>query len=179
MRAISDVVSFAPASPEEILRPPQPWFVLLTLLIALVANMAPAHGVFMALRPDFLAVVLLYWCIQAPRYVGVGTAWFVGLVMDVADATLFGQHALAYAVLAFAADYFRRRVLRFPLCQQAVQVAVLLVATAGLVLVVRFIGGAPMPRWTYAAPPIVGALLWPLLSVLLQRPQRPRRRSDR
>jgi rod shape-determining protein MreD len=179
MRAISDVVSFAPASPEEILRPPQPWFVLLTLLVALVANMAPASGVFMALRPDFLAVVLLYWCIQAPRYVGVGTAWFVGLVMDVADATLFGQHALAYAVLAFAADYFRRRVLRFPLWQQAVQVAVLLVATAGLVLVVRFIGGAPMPRWTYAAPPIVGALLWPLLSVLLQRPQRPRRRGDR
>jgi len=179
MRALTDVVSFAPASPEEILRPPQPWFVLLTLLVALVANMAPATGVFMALRPDFLAVVLLYWCIQAPRYVGVGTAWFVGLVMDVADATLFGQHALAYAVLAFAADYFRRRVLRFPLWQQAVQVAVLLVATAGLVLVVRFIGGAPMPRWTYAAPPIVGALLWPLLSVLLQRPQRPRRRSDR
>jgi len=179
MRAITDVVSFAPASPEEILRPPQPWFVLLTLLVALVANMAPASGVFMALRPDFLAVVLLYWCIQAPRYVGVGTAWFVGLVMDVADATLFGQHALAYAVLAFAADYFRRRVLRFPLWQQAVQVAVLLVATAGLVLVVRFIGGAPMPRWTYAAPPIVGALLWPLLSVLLQRPQRPRRRGDR
>ena len=179
MRAISDVVSFAPASPEEILRPPQPWFVLLTLLVALVANMAPASGVFMALRPDFLAVVLLYWCIQAPRYVGVGTAWFVGLVMDVADATLFGQHALAYAVLAFAADYFRRRVLRFPLWQQAVQVAVLLVGTAGLVLVVRFIGGAPMPRWTYAAPPIVGALLWPLLSVLRQRPQRPRRRSDR
>jgi rod shape-determining protein MreD len=179
MRAIADVVSFAPASPEEILRPPQPWFVLLTLLLALVANMAPASGVFMALRPDFLAVVLLYWCIQAPRYVGVGTAWFVGLVMDVADATLFGQHALAYAVLAFAADYFRRRVLRFPLWQQAVQVAVLLVITAGLVLVVRFIGGAPMPRWTYAAPPIVGALLWPLLSVLLQRPQRPRRRGDR
>ncbi len=179
MRVLSDVVSFAPASPEEILRPPQPWFVLATLLVALLANIAPASGVFMALRPDFLAVVLLYWCIQAPRFVGVGTSWFVGLVMDVADATLFGQHALAYAVLAFAADYFRRRVLRFPLWQQAVQVAVLLGICAALVLLVRFIGGAAMPRWTYAAPPIVGALLWPLLSVLLQHPQRPRRGSDR
>ena len=180
MRAISDVVSFAPASPEEILRPPQPWFVLLTLLVALVANMAPASGVFMALRPDFLAVVLLYWCIQAPRYVGVGTAWFVGLVMDVADATLFGQHALAYAVLAYAADYFRRRVLRFPLWQQAVQVAALLGLCAALVLLVRAVGGAPLPRWTYAVPPVVGALLWPPLSVLLQWPQRPTRsRSDR
>lgn len=179
MRVLPHVASFAPASPEEILRPPQPWFVLLTLLLALLANMAPASGVFMALRPDFLAVVLLYWCIQSPRMVGVGRAWFVGLLMDVADATLFGQHALAYAVLAFAADYFRRRVLRFPLWQQAVQVAVLLGFCAALVLLVRFIGGAAMPRWTYAAPPMVGALLWPLLSVVLQGPQRPRRRGDR
>ena len=179
MRAISDVVSFAPASPEEILRPPQPWFVLLTLLVALVANMAPASGVFMALRPDFLAVVLLYWCIQAPRYVGVGTAWFVGLVMDVADATLFGQHALAYAVLAYGAEYFRRRVLRFPLWQQAVQVAALLVLCALLVLLVRFVGGAPLPTWSYVTPPLVGALMWPLVSVLLQTPQRPSRSRTR
>ena len=117
--------------------------------------------------------MLLYWCIREPRYVGVGTAWFVGLVMDVADATLFGQHALAYAVLAYAADYFRRRVLRFPLWQQAVQVAALLAVCAAIVLLVRIVGGAPLPRWTYAAPPIIGALMWPVLSVLLQYPQRP------
>jgi rod shape-determining protein MreD len=95
--------------------------------------------------------------------------------MDVADATLFGQHALAYAVLAYAAEYFRRRVLRFPLWQQAVQVGVLLAFTAALVLLVRFVGGAPIPRWTYALPPAVGALLWPPLSVMLQWPQRPPR----
>jgi rod shape-determining protein MreD len=178
VRVLPDVGTFTPAAPEEILRPPQPWFVVATILAAFVLNMVPVSGVTLALRPDFLAVVLLYWCIQAPRQVGVGTAWFVGLAMDVADATLFGQHALAYAVLAFAADYFRRRVLRFPLWQQAVQVAVLLAFCALLVLLVRFIGGAPLPRWTYAAPPVVGALLWPLLSVLLQRPQRPRRRSE-
>ena len=179
MRVLPNVGSFGPASPDEILRPAKPWFIVLSLLLGLIANLVPVRGIVLELRPDFLALVLLYWCIQQPRYVGVGTAWVVGLLMDVGDATVFGQHALAYAVLAFAADYFRRRVLRFPLWQQAVQVAVLLVATAGLVLVVRFIGGAPMPRWTYAAPPIVGALLWPLLSVLLQRPQRPRRRGDR
>ncbi len=179
MRMLPSVSGLTPASSDEILRPVNPWFILLTLFFGLVANIVPTTPAVAMLRPDFLALVLLYWCIQEPRYVGVGAAWMVGLLMDVADATLFGQHALAYAVLAYAADYFRRRVLRFPLWQQAVQVAVLLVATAGLVLVVRFIGGAPMPRWTYAAPPIVGALLWPLLSVLLQRPQRPRRRGDR
>jgi rod shape-determining protein MreD len=95
--------------------------------------------------------------------------------MDVADATVFGQHALAYAVLAYAADYFRRRVLRFPLWQQAVQVAALLAICAALVLLVRVVGGAPVPRWTYLMSPIVGALLWPPLSILLQWPQRPMR----
>jgi rod shape-determining protein MreD len=177
IRLASRVGSFTPARPEEILKPAKPWFVVLTLALAMLANTLPASGVALALKPDFVALTLLYWCIQAPRYVGVGVSWTMGLMMDVVDATLFGQHALAYAVLAYAAEYFRRRVLRFPLWQQAVQVAFLLAACAALVLLVRMIGGAPLPRWTYAVPPIVGALLWPLLTVVLQWPQRPSRKS--
>ena len=165
----------SPARPEEILKQVNPAFVLLTCFIGLILNLFPASGVWLAIRPDFLALVILYWCIQEPRFLGVGLAWMFGLVMDVADATVFGQHALAYAVLAYAAEYFRRRVLRFPLWQQAPQVAMLLLLCSGLVLLVRFVGGAAVPGWTYFAPPFVGALLWPLLSVLLQWPQRPSR----
>lgn len=167
--------SFAPARPEEILLPVKPWFVLLTLLLGLVGNVLPVSGVALALKPDFLALVLLFWCIQEPRLIGVGIAWCLGLLMDVADATVFGQHALAYAVLAYAAEYFRRRVLRFPLWQQAAQVAVLLLFCSALVVLVRVVGGAPLPRWTYAVGSLTGALLWPVLTVLLQSPQRPPR----
>ena len=170
-------IPLSPARPEEILRPAKPWFVALTLVGALLANLVPLSGTALALRPDFLALVLLYWCIQEPRFVGVGVAWAVGLMMDVGDATVFGQHALAYAFLAYAAEYFRRRVLRFPPWQQAAQVAVLLLLCAALVLLVRVVGGAPLPRWTYAVPPLVGAFLWPPLSILLQWPQRPQRSS--
>lgn len=165
------------ARPEEILRPARPWFVALTMLIAFLVNLLPVTGYALMLKPDFLALVILYWCIQEPRYMGVGIAWFAGLFMDVADATLFGQHALAYALLAYAAEYFRRRVLRFPLWHQAAQVAVLLLGCAALVLLVRVVGGAPLPRWTYFVSSLVGALVWPLLSVLLQQPQRPTRSS--
>ena len=175
MRVLPNVASFGPASPEEILRPVRPWFIYLSLLVGLLLNILPVSGVVIVLRPDFLALFILYWCIQQPRYVGVGTAWFAGLLMDVGDATVFGQHALAYAALAYGAEYFRRRVLRFPLWQQAVQVAALLVVCALLVLLVRYVGGAQLPGWTYIAPPLVGALLWPFLSVVLQLPQRPRR----
>lgn len=178
MNMFSRAAALTPARPEEILRQVNPWFILLTFLLGLVANLFPVSGIGLVLRPDFLALVILYWCIQEPRYVSVGIAWMLGLVMDVADATVFGQHALAYAMLAYAAEYLRRRVLRFPLWQQAVQVAALLAACALLVLAVRVIGGAPMPRWTYAVPPVVGALLWPALTVVLQWPQRPARSSS-
>ena len=170
---------FVPAGPDEILRPARPWFIVVTLFFGLLLNLVPMTGLALTFKPDFLALVLLYWCIQEPRYVGVGAAWSTGLVMDVADATLFGQHAIAYAVLAYAAEYFRRRVLRFPLWQQAVQVAALLVVCAALVVLVRAVGGAPVPRWTYFVPPLVGALLWPPLTVLLQWPQRPSRSPER
>ena len=160
------------------LYPARRWFIVLTLALALFGNLLPLTGLALALRPDFLALVLLYWCIKEPRYVGVGVAWFFGLLMDVGDATLFGQHALAYAVLAYAAEYFRRRVLRVPLWQQAAQVALLLALCAALVLLVRVVGGAPPPRWTYAVPPLVGALLWPVVSVVLQWPQRPARSTS-
>jgi rod shape-determining protein MreD len=167
--------TFTPARPEEILLPAQPWFLVLTLFLGLLGNIVPVGGVALALKPDFLALVLLYWCIREPRLISVGIAWCLGLLMDVADATVFGQHALAYAVLAYAAEYFRRRVLRFPLWQQAAQVAVLLLFCAGLVLLVRVVGGASLPRWSYAVGPLVGAFLWPAVTVLLQWPQRPRR----
>ncbi len=167
--------TFGSARPEEILRSVNPWFILLTFFLGFLGNVAPASGLTLMLRPDFLALVILYWCIQEPRYVGVGVAWTLGLAMDVGDATVFGQHALAYAVLAYGAEYFRRRVQRFPLWQQAPQVGVLLLVCAAIVLLVRVVGGAPLPRWTYIVSPIVGALLWPFLSVLLQWPQRPTR----
>src|SRR5438105_2737711 len=176
---MAQLSTFMAARPEEILLPVQPWFVLVTLFLALLGNIVPASGLAQTIKPDFLAVVLLYWCIREPRLISVGIAWCLGLIMDVGDATVFGQHALAYAVLAYAAEYFRRRVLRFPLWQQAAQVAVLLLACSALVLVIRVVGGAPTPRWTYAVGPLVGALLWPLITAVVQGPQRPRRPAER
>ena len=170
---MAQLASFAPARPEEILLPVKPWFVVLTLMLGFLGNLLPLSGVALVVKPDFLALVLLYWCIREPRLISVGIAWCLGLLMDVADGTVLGQHALAYAVLAYAAEYFRRRVLRFPLWQQAAQVAVLLLFCAGLVLLLRVMGGAPLPRWTYAVGPLTGALLWPAATALLQWPQRP------
>ena len=74
VRPMSYMPSFAAARPEEILLPSKPWFVMLTLLLGLLCNLVPMSGVALMLKPDFLALVILYWCIQEPRLIGVGIA---------------------------------------------------------------------------------------------------------
>jgi rod shape-determining protein MreD len=166
------------ARPEDILLPPKLWFVLVTLFVAFVANLLPLSGFALALRPDFFALVLLYWAIHQPRWIGVGAAWCCGLLTDVVEANLFGQHALAYAILGFSAEYFHRRVLRFPLWQQSLHVLGLLLLTQVVVLVLRLMSGAAPPNPMFLLTTVTSVMLWPPLSAFLQWPQRVRSLTD-
>jgi rod shape-determining protein MreD len=166
------------ARPEDILLPPKLWFVIATLFVAFVANLLPLSGLALAIRPDFFALVLLYWAIHQPRWIGVGAAWACGLMTDVVEANLFGQHALAYAILGFSAEYFHRRVLRFPLWQQSLHVLGLLLFAQLVVLVLRLMSGAALPNPVFLLSTVTSVLLWPPLSAFLQWPQRVRSLTD-
>ncbi len=175
---LPDSPLFRIARPEDILLAPKPWFVALTLALAFTINLLPLSGALLALRPDFFALVLLYWCIHQPRWIGIGVAWFCGLLTDVVEANLFGQHALAYSILGFAASYFHRRVLRFPLWQQALHVLGLLLIAQLVVLVLRLMSGASPPTLAMLLGNVSSALIWPVVSALLQWPQRVRSLLD-
>ncbi|MFZ5556626.1 MAG: rod shape-determining protein MreD [Pseudomonadota bacterium] len=166
------------ARPEEILLPVRPGFVLLTLVVAFLLNVLPFTGAALALRPDFVALVLLYWCIHDPRRFGIGSAWFIGLISDVASGTLFGQHALAYSVLAFLGIVLRRRILGFSLGSQVLHVAPLLVAGKLVLVVVALAGGAAFPGWPLLTAPLLGAALWPVISFVFLIPRKPGRGGD-
>ena len=95
--------------PQTILLPVKPSFIAVTLIAAFLANLLPWSGWMLAVKPDFVALILLHWCIQQPRRVGFTVAMLFGLCMDVADGSLFGQHALAYSLLAYAGIVLHRR----------------------------------------------------------------------
>ena len=100
--------------PQEILLPVRPAFIVVDAGRGAAAQSAAVVGLAgSAIKPDFVALVVLYWCIQQPRKVGFTAALLLGLVMDVADGSLFGQHALAYSMLAFAGIVLHRRVQTF------------------------------------------------------------------
>jgi rod shape-determining protein MreD len=162
-------LSDSPAS-QRILLPVRASTILVSLALALFANFLPWKNVMLV--PDFVALVLCFWCIRHPRLVGLGAAWVLGLLTDVGNGVLMGQHGLAYALLAFAAITLSRRILWFPLWGQALHVAALLLFAQGISMLVRLAAGAEFPGWQILVGPLLGAFLWPVVTTLLLLPQR-------
>lgn len=162
--------------PQRILLPAKVSFIVLTIALALLFNLLPWRNTVGV--PDLTAAVLAFWCIHQPRRVGIGVAWTLGLLLDVGNNALIGQHALGYSVLAFLALAVHRRIHWFPLWQQALHLLLLLLATQALTLVIRLVAGASFPGWTYFASSFICAALWPALSFMLLLPQRQAEMKD-
>jgi rod shape-determining protein MreD len=167
----------ATGRPQYLLRPVNPVFLWATLIAALLLNFLPwgrTPGV-----PDFLAVALVFWNVHQPRRVGMAAAFVFGLLMDVHDGALLGEHALAYTLLSYGAIALHRRVLWFPVTTQALFVLPLLLAAQVSSMLVRLWVGGAFPGWPYFLDSVVGALLWPLATWILLAPQRrPVERDD-
>jgi rod shape-determining protein MreD len=156
-------------SSRRILLPARSWFIYLSLTVALALNLVPLGrlpGI-----PDWVALALVFWGIHQPLKVGMGAGFFFGLLMDVANASIMGQHAMAYVLLAFAAGGLSRRILWFPLGQQALHVLPLLLGAQVVMLLIRLATGAEFPGILYFLSSIVAILLWHPLNYVLLLPQ--------
>ena len=155
---------------QQLLLPANPVFIWGSLLIALLVNMLPLGRA--PWVPDLVALVLVFWAVHQPLRVGIGAAFIFGLAMDVHQAALLGQHALAYTALSFFAITIHRRLLWFTVPSQAVQVLPLFVAAHAIELAIRMLAGGAFPGWNMAVAPLAEAMLWPVVSIVLLAPQR-------
>ena len=155
---------------QQLLLPVNPGFIALSLAAALAVDLLPL-GRHPAV-PDVLALVLLFWTVHQPLRVGIGVGFACGLLMDVHDGAVLGQHALAYTWLGYFAITVHRRLLWFSLPWQTVQVLPLLAAAHAVSFGVRMIAGGMLPGWELALAPVFECLLWPLACQALLAPQR-------
>jgi len=167
-----------PLRPEQVLRPVRPGFIWTTLVVAFLLNLLPWGRAIWV--PDFFALTLVFWNVQQPRKVGMGVAFAFGLLMDVHNGALFGEHALAYTLLSYGAITLHRRILWFPLGSQVIYVfGLLLIAQLASAAVRLWVGGASPGWWVGLLSSALGAAIWPLLhSVLLAPQRRPAKRDD-
>jgi rod shape-determining protein MreD len=154
----------------QILMPVRASTIVGSFALALFLNFLPWPDV--RVVPDFVALVLAFWCVRQPRLVGIGIGWMIGLVADAGNGVLLGQHALAYSLLAFLAIWLSRRILWFGPGLQALHVALLLLVSQGAALLVRLAAGDAFPGWAILVGPLAGAALWPAVTWLLLLPQR-------
>ena len=154
----------------QILQPVRASTIIASFALALFLNFLPWRD--LRLVPDFVALVLVFWCVRQPRLVGLGVAWSLGLLTDAGNGVLLGQHALSYSLLAFLGIWLSRRILWFGPGLQALHVGALLLVAQCVGLVVRLAAGGEFPGWPMVIGPLAAAMLWPVVSWLLLLPQR-------
>ena len=143
------------------------WMVLITVAAATVLTLLPMPHYLEFLRPYWVALVLIYWCLETQDLVSLGFAFVIGLVLDLLTATLLGQHALSLVILVYLVTRFRSRLRFFPPWQQALSVFALLFNDRVILLWIISLRGEPLPSPLYWVAPLVGTAIWPWLFLLL------------
>ena len=151
--------------------------VFFSLVVAFLMSILPWSGTWLLARPDFVVLVLIFWAVQEPRSIGQGLAFALGLLMDVSDSMLLGQHAFAYVIAIFGAQVLRVRILTFGLAEQTLHVLSIMVVTSAVMLLLNLLLDADFPGPAYFISPVVTALLWGPVNWLLYMPLVRRRRG--
>ena len=139
----------------------------MSFVIGLMLMIMPLPMSLEAFRPDWVALLIIYWAVQLPRSWNVGSAWIIGLVLDVSQGTLLGQHALALCVIAFITVRFHLQLRVFPMLQLTATVFALLAMYRFLLFWINGVASNDAAAVTYWGPVIAGAAIWPLLHLLL------------
>ena len=151
--------------------------VFFSFVVAYLLMLLPWSGGWLLARPDFVLLVLLFWCLHQPRSIGQGVAFFVGLLMDVSDSMLLGQHALAYVMAVFAAQIFRVRILTFHIPEQTLHLLPITLLSSSVMLGMNLLLGANFPGLGFFAAPVLTAMLWGPTNWILYLPAVRRRRD--
>lgn len=142
--------------------------IALSFIGALALTVFPLHDSLAAVRPEWVSLVLIYWCMALPNRVGVGIAWGLGLMLDVLRVGLLGQDALILAITAYITLKLYQQLRVFPLWQQALSVFILIALGQMLTLWIKGISGQPIDFWTYWLPSFSSMIAWPLVFFTLR-----------
>jgi rod shape-determining protein MreD len=137
------------------------WFVAgLGLVLTLVLALVPLPRAISAFRPDWVAVVLLYWSVTAPRRFSLLTAFWMGIALDLLSGSLLGQHALALLVIVYVAERLHLQIRVFPVSQLGLTVLALLGLYEFILFWIDGVAGRTVPLSERWGPPLAGTLVW-------------------
>ena len=143
------------------------WVLPVSLVAALLLGLLPLTPALAPWRPYWLALVVAYWVLEEPERAGLGFAFLVGILADLAFGNLLGEQALRLAIMTFILQRFRARLRFFPLSQQALAIGGLLLNDRIVSGAVHVMLGTPALPALFWVAPLLGMLLWAPLFLLL------------
>ena len=146
--------------------------IVISVIAALLLAELPLPAIVSPFQPEWVILVLIYWAMALPERVGVGSAWFAGLLLDVLRDTLLGQYALAFALTVFIVLRIYQRVRNFPLQQQMFAIFILMILHTGLVVWIKALAGIEVSFSMIITPALISALFWPLVYFILRNVRR-------
>jgi rod shape-determining protein MreD len=142
--------------------------IYLSLLVALVLMIMPLPDWAQIYRPNWMALVMIYWSMALPKRVGLWFAFLCGIILDTSLGTLLGQHTLALVLIIAINMNFYQRIRVLALAQQAIYVFVLLLLNQVVVAWVEGFLGRSTPLLAFFGAPFIGMLIWPWVFVVLR-----------
>lgn len=145
------------------------WFVVfITLVIAMALALLPMPDWTIWWRPAWVLMVLIYWTMSMPYRVNVGVAWTVGLIMDLLNGTLLGEHALAFTAVIYVVSRMHMRLNMYPIMQQGLSVLLFVLMYQFILYCIQgFIGNLPS-SYLYWMSSLTSMVLWPWLFVIMR-----------
>ncbi len=140
---------------------PSKIYITITLLIGLILILLPFP--FQTVMPNFLLLIALSWIARKPNVIGVGIAWFLGIITDLAQGSPLGMHALIYTVIAYCLMKFLPRFGALPVWQQSMIIFVLVMFNSALQYWMMSLEGITPLSWTYWLPALSSMMVWPLI----------------
>jgi len=145
------------------------WPVWLVLIAAAALVSLPLPDLVTPFRPPWATIAVIYWIMMWPRVFGVGSAWIIGLLLDILQGELLGQNAFALSVIGYLTLRFHLQIRIFPLWQLTMTVFALLIIDAFILFWIDGVTGNPpagFARWTQV---VTGGILWPPVMAIMDR----------
>ncbi len=146
--------------------------IVISFIMALMLTVMPLPEWAEELRPLWVVIVLIYWSMALPQRVSVGVGWSMGLLLDVVNDAVLGQHALALALIAFLTNNLHQRLRIFPQSQQVIVIFIFCVIYSLIILWIKGITGTAPSVWLIVMPSFTTALVWPLTFIILRHARR-------
>ncbi len=145
-----------------------PFFILMSVVLSLMVSVIPFPQWLQLYIPEWVVLVIIFWIIMAPQKMGITSAWFIGLLVDVLTGSVLGEHAFVFTILAAIVSRYQRRLYFMSAWQQSMGILLFIIIYRILLLIIHgMLHSVELDAWFWM-PAVTSMLFWPMLFWLLR-----------